>query len=415
MKSLLGMSKLIVAALPQVILSGWAALLLVIATLLVFVQYRRVAITEAEVYGIAKHSAWVQTWRSLVVGAVGGAIGSFVLSWVGIGMLEFDGKAPAILFLWPLSILLGAINPRFFCFAYSGTVLALIRLISGWPEVDIPSIIGLVAVLHMVEALLIWANGDACASPMAIAGEGGQAVPGFTLQRFWPVPLVIPLFSSTATAPLNMPLWWPLLRPDTTLTSHLTGLGWQLLPAVVTMGYADLAITAPPKERTRQSARILLGYSLILLLLAIASGRWHPVMWVAALFSGLGHEAMAVWSGRLQLVGRPYLRRPDRGVAVLDVLPESPAAAAGLTTGAVILTVDDYEVHSKQQLHDALLSSPAYVRIMYRKGRQLEHARLPRPEQGLLGLGIIALPEPGEAAVARYRPPAFFRRSGLEK
>lgn len=415
MKSLLGMSKLIVAALPQVVLSGWAALLLLIATFLVFVQYRRVAVTETEVHGIAKHSAWGQTWRSLLVGLLGGAIGSFVLAWTGIGMVEFQGKAPAILFLWPLSIVLGAINPRFFCFAYSGTILALVRLITGWPQVDIPSIIGLVAVLHFVEALLIWTDGDTCATPMAIAGEGGQAVAGFTLQRFWAVPLVIPLFSPSVIAPLIMPSWWPLLRPDALLTGNLTGLGWQLLPAVVTMGYSDLAITAPPKQRTRQSAGILLGYSLILLLLAIGAGHWAPLMWVAALFSGLGHEAMAVWSGRLELVGRPYLRRPDRGVAVLDVLPESPAAAAGLSTGAVILAVDDYEVHSKQQLHDALMSSPAYVRIMYRNGRQLEHTRLPRPEQGLLGLGIIALPEPGEAVVTKYRQPAFFRRSGLEK
>jgi hypothetical protein len=412
--SLLGIAKELLLALPRMALNGWALTLHLVAVLLVYVQYRRIAAKETELYGVAKHSPLEQTFYSLIVGALGGAIGSAVLSVAGVGLVNVPGTASALLVLWPVSILLGAINPRFFCFAYSGALVSLVYLITGWPRVDVPSLMGLIAVLHMIEALLVWINGATCATPMSISGKLDEAVPGFMVTRFWPVPLLLPLFSSAGSAPVDMPGWWPLLRPDQLLVS-VSALSWQFVPLVVTMGYSDLAITAPPEVRARQSTRLLLGFSGVLMALAVGSGFFRPLMFVAALFSAFGHEAMAVWSGRVQLLGEPFLRRPVKGVGVLDVLPGSPALGAGLGPGSVILTVDDYEVHTREQLHEALMAAPAYVRILYRNGRQLEQCRLPRPMEGLYGLGVILLPEPGERPVARLKRPLFFRRTSLEK
>lgn len=414
MASLLGIFKVLLETLPKVILNGWALTLLLVAVLLVYLQYRRVEAKEAELYGLAKHSPLEQTFYSLIVGVFGGAVGSTVLSLAGVGLVNVPGTASALLYLWPVSVILGAINSRHFCFAYSGALVSLVYLIFGWPRVDVPSLIGLVAVLHMVEALLIWLNGATCATPLSISGRLDQAVPGFMIQRFWPVPLVLPIFSAMSTSPVDTPLWWPLLRPDQFL-NHAVGFGWQFMPFVVTMGYSDLAITAPPEVRAKQSSGIMFGFSAILLALAVGAGFWRPLMWVAVLFSAVGHEAMAVWSGRVQLLGEPYLRRPGKGIGILDVLPGSPAMAAGLGSGSVILTVDDFEVHSRDQLHEALMASPAYVRIMYRNGRQLEQCRLPRPPEGLFGLGVILLPESDDRPVARLRRPAMFRRTRLER
>jgi hypothetical protein len=403
---------MVLTGLPQMITSGWAVLLLLVAVFLVYMQYRRIAMMETELYGVAKHSALAQTQYSLFMGILGGVIGSFVLTLAGVGLVESGGSASALLYLWPVSIALGAINPRFFCFAYSATLLSVSCLLFGWPNINIPSVVGLVAVLHMVEAFLIRMSGATCATPVSVGGRMGEAVPGFMLQRFWPVPLVLPLFSVAAIAPVDMPAWWPVLSPASGL---VTALGWHLAPVVVTMGYSDMAIAAPPSVRARQSMVSLLIYSGALLLLAVGAQHFPSLLWVAALFSGLGHETMAVLSGRLQLVRPPYLQRPTRGVGVLDVLPGSAAEAGGLRSGTVIVTVDDFEVHTKEQLHGALMAAPAYVSIMFRHGRQLEHCRLPRPAEGLFGFGAILLPEPGERAMARVRRPALFRWSGLER
>lgn len=410
MAALLGMSRLMLAAIPDLLLDGWAALLLLVAAVLVFVQYRRVSLTEAELLGVAKHTPWHQTQQAFLVGTLAGILGSALLSLAGVGLVEVPGSASALLYLWPVSILLGAINPRLICFAYAATVVSLSSLLFNWPQVDIPSVVGLVAVLHLMEALLIWLNGSACPTPMSITGRHGETVPGFMLQRFWPVPLVLPLFAVSTGAPVEMPSWWPLLEPQGT-----DAFGWGLVPIVVTMGYSDLAVSAPPVERARQASRTLLAYSLVLLGLAVGAAYWPWLEWVAALCSGLGHELMVVWSGRVQLLGTPYLQRPAKGVGVLDVLPGSLAEAGGLGSGAVIVSVDDMEVHTRKELHEALLAAPAYVRIMFRSGRQLEQCRLPRPDGGIYGFGAILLPEPGDRAVARLRRPEFFRWSRLEK
>lgn len=415
MASLLEMVRLVLLTFPQVLVSLWALLLLMLALLLVFRQYRRIAAMEQELFGVALHPPGEQTRQSLLVGLFGGIVGSLILSLAGVGLVDVTGAASALLYLWPTAILLGAINPRFLCFAYGGSLLSLSHLIFGWPRIDVPSVMGLVAVLHMVEALMIRASGASCATPMSVAGRRPEPVPGFMLQRFWPVPLVLPLFSDAAGLPLQMPQWWPLLRPDALLMGDAAFYGWSLLPAVVTMGYSDLAITAPPAVRARYSGRVLLAYSGILLVLAVLGAHFRPVLWLAALFSALGHEIMAVWSGRVQLLGIPFLQRPARGVALLDILPGSVAAAGGLRSGSVVLTVEDAEVHSREELHAALLGAPSYVRVMFRNGRQLEHCRVPRPPEGLFGFGAILLPEPGELPLARLRRPSFFRLSRLEK
>ncbi len=415
MTSLLGIMRLLLTTLPQLLLNGWAATLVLVAVLLVFIQYRRVASKEAELYGIAKHGPLEQTLYSLFMGLVGGVVGSLALTLAGVGLVEVPGAASALLYLWPVSVALGAINPRFLCFAYSGGLVSVIYLLTGWPAVDVPSLMGLIAILHMVEAFLIWLSGSTCATPMSINGQSDQAVPGFVLQRFWPVPLVLPIFSLFAGSPVEMPVWWPLLHMDPALIHTTIPFGWKFVPFVVTMGYSDLAISAPPEVRARQSSRVLLGYSGLLLLLAVGAGYWRPLMWVAAAFCAVGHEAMAVWSGRVQILAEPYLKRPAKGVGVLDVLPGSAALAAGIRPGSVIVTVDDFEVHSREQLHEALLSSQSYVRIMFRNGRQLEHCRVPRPPEGLFGFGVILLPQQGDKAIARLRRPLFFRYSGLEK
>ncbi|MFZ5823386.1 MAG: hypothetical protein ACOY94_03455 [Bacillota bacterium] len=415
MQSLVSMAQYLLKSLPQLLFSVWAILLLLVAAVIVFAQYRRIALTEEELFGLPKRSPLMQTQQSLLAGLVGGIAGSILLSAAGVGLVEVPDATSALLYLWPVSILLGALNPRLICFAYSATVVSLSHLLFGWPHIDIPSVLGLVAVLHMVEAVLIWGNGSTCPTPLSISGRHDEPVPGFLLQRYWPVPLVLPLFSPDGPAALSMPAWWPLLRPDSASSLATAQMGWEFLPVVVVLGYSDLAIASPPDSRVRQSSGSMLLYSGLLLAFAIAGSYFRPLLWIGVLFSALGHEAMVILAGRLQLTGEPYLQRPARGLGILDVLPGSPAALAGLKSGMVILTADDYEVHTRAELHEALLSAPAYVSIMYRNGRQLEHCRLPRPEEGLYGFGVIPIPEPGDRALARMRRPAFFRWFGIEK
>lgn len=415
MQSLLSMAQHLLKSLPQLLFSIWAILLLCVAAVIVLIQYRRIALTETELFGIPKRLPLVETQYALFAGMVGGLVGSLLLSAAGVGLVQVPGATSAFLYLWPVSLLLGALNPRLICFAYSATVVSLSHLFFGWPRIDVPSVLGIVAMLHLVEAILIWGNGAHCPTPLSVTGKQGDATPGFLLQRYWPVPLVIPLFSGAGASAVDMPQWWPLLRPDAASTLGAANLGWEFLPVVVVLGYSDLAISSPPELRVRQSSGLMLLYSGLLLALAIGGSYLRPLLWFGVLFSAIGHEAMVVLAGRLQVTGEPFLQRPSRGLGIHDVLPGSPAALAGLRSGMAIVTVDDCEVQTKAELHEALLSAPSSVSIMYRQGRQLEHCKIPRPAEGFYGLGIIPMPEPGDRAMARLRRPAFFRLFGIEK
>ena len=116
-----------------------------------------------------------------------------------------------ILYLWVLAVLLMLINPRFLCFSYAGGLLALFSLFTGYPKLNIPALMGLVAVLHLVESALILASGHSGSLPVYVRNRFGRVVGAFNLQKFWPVPLAIIAIGYIGPQLPRMPGWWPLL------------------------------------------------------------------------------------------------------------------------------------------------------------------------------------------------------------
>ncbi|RYD07115.1 hypothetical protein N752_00605 [Desulforamulus aquiferis] len=114
----------------------------------------------------------------------GGVIASYLMLVIGLTL-----SGSGLLYLWPLAILLMLIDARFLCFAYAGGILAFSSLVFGWPNVSVPQVLGLVAILHMVEAFLIYVSGHQGAVPTFIKNTEGKVVGGFALQKFWPIPL----------------------------------------------------------------------------------------------------------------------------------------------------------------------------------------------------------------------------------
>ena len=100
-------------------------------------------------------------------------------------------------------------------FVYGG-LLALVSLLFGFPEISVPQIMALVAILHMVESFLIFSSGHLGAVPAYIKGQGGRITGGFTLQKFWPIPLValvVMAGGGVVEGGIEMPGWWPLIKP----------------------------------------------------------------------------------------------------------------------------------------------------------------------------------------------------------
>lgn len=364
---------------------------------LVALQYRRAVSLEERIWGASFGNILELALSSVVLGLLGGVIASLVITLVGISLSE-----SGIEYLLPLALLLYAVNPRLMCFSYAGGIISIAHLVTGYPAVSVPEIMALVAVLHVTESLLIRVSGHGGASPIYTRHSSGQVVGGFSLQRFWPVPLVA-LFMLTVSDPgklpglIEMPDWWPLVRGPVVDPSRTV---FALIPVTAALGYSDVAVSALPQHKTRRTAAALAAYSGLLLLVSLLAVRYRPLQWVAALLGPAGHEVVASLGGKKELTAPPMFVPPERGVMVLSPLPGSQAQAAGIEPGDVILEVNGVSVNNREELLAAVAGSGWYLELQVRSWRG--HPKRIEFRRPVDDLGIITVPEAGDPSLVEF-------------
>ncbi|MEN6462320.1 MAG: PDZ domain-containing protein [Syntrophomonas sp.] len=352
--------------------------------LLVVWQYRRLYKMSASLFELKSNVYLRSALVSTLLGLLGCVLGSLLLVLLGIDLSNI-----AIGKLWLVAIVLMFLHPRFLCFAYAAGVLAICNLITGFPQLSIPQLMGLVAVLHMVESLLILLNGHL--SPVPVYIKGNNAVRGgFNLQKFWPIPLVALVSAQAAYGPggINMPDWWPLLKDYSQFTGNQT---YNLLPVLAVLGYGEITTTRSPVARTRKSAWHLFLFSLLLLILTVMASRWSSLIWVTALFSPMGHE-FVIWLGMREETNRqPIYIKPPAGVMILDVLPGTAAAKSNLQSRDIILCINGEQVYNYYNLQELLNYERGSARLeILRNGRTLHISFHYRSGEDT---GIIPVPE----------------------
>jgi len=337
------------------------------------------------------------TLVATLFGLLGGFIGSLLL--VGAG-LTVSGSG--LWYLLPAAIALMLLSPRFLCFAYAGGLVSLSHLLFGFPQISIPQVMALVAILHFMESLLILLSGHLGAVPAYVRTAGGRIIGGFSLQKFWPLPVVVLVVVGSMPpegAGVLMPDWWPLIPHG--LTDGGEDLVFAMIPLVAALGYGDIATSRTPAAKSRVSAVHLAGYSVTLFALAYLAGREPLLSWAAALFSPLGHELVIYIGKRLEMEAPPiYTPRPD-GLLVLDVAPGSPGWHAGVRSGDLLVTVNGLPVRTRRDLAE-VLETPGAYELFYR-GRDGRYRRETVIRRAGEPLGILPVPDGDESAFVEMR------------
>lgn len=371
-------------------------------TAVVFLQYSKVSSLEKRLYGATRHSPLVSTLVSLVFGAGIGFFGSLAI--VLIGPVVNDA---GIAYVWPLAILLMVINPRMLCFAYAGGILSLSSLLFGFPQIGVPQLLTIIAVLHLVESALIWIDGYYGAVPGFFRLGDGQHTGGYLLQRYWMVPLslmwAVPIAGITGPqGAIEMPDWWPLIR--TGLNQYTEeAFALTVFPVPVVLGYGDFSFSRMPHKKVQLTAAASFVYSLVLLALAIGADWFKGLAYIAALFAPLGHE-IVIWFGRhVESIQDALFSLPRRGVRVLDVLSKSQSFEQGVRAGDVILTVNGIPVSDVTSVRRASMMQGGTIDLdllSMAEGRVKSpthlRVRLNAADQRA-GIGILLLPTPAEA------------------
>lgn len=364
-----------------------------LVVLLVYMQYKRMAAVKEQLYGVKTGGVWQDVAVATGFGLAGGILGSILMISVGLTLTE-----SGLIYLWPVAILLMLINIRFLCFAYAGGVLALCKLLFGFPPISISQILALVAILHMIESILILVSGHLGATPAYFKDRKGNVVGGFTMQKFWPIPVVALIIMGTGAAVgegIQMPDWWPLLEPG--LTGDNEQLIYTMIAVVAGLGYGDLAIARNPRDKSKKSSIFLALYSIVLLILALGSEASRIIALAAALFSFLGHELVIYIGRQMEFSSKPLYVPHPQGLRVLDVVPGTEAWRGGIRSGDVLLTVNDIPVKNRTQFEIAMSTSRWLVELGYLSlvdGRYYREV-LQVPSSGE-PFGILPVPEGNE-------------------
>lgn len=378
-----------------------------VVLLMIFTQYQRAAVLERRLFGFVKNRPAEQMARAMADGLIGGFLATVVFVVIGISLSEVG-----IWYLWALAIFLMFFHPRFICFSYGAGILSLANLIFGVPNVDVPALMALVAVLHLVESVLIFLAGHRGATPIFVRSGEGKVVGGFTLQKFWPLPFValvgafVPAELLQGAQAVSMPDWWPIIKPA---REALPGsqYAFALFPVVAALGYSDIAVTRPPKEKARRTAGHLLGYSVGLLALAVLAQRHIVFAFLAALYSPLVHEWVIHQAQVAEKKGVPVFA--GRETMVLDVDPDSPAAKAGFEPGDVILSVNGVRVETRADLAAAMEPWALKAEIEVENGITGQRRILHCPEK-IPPLGVVLVPQGDEGVFVELRQPSRWRR-----
>lgn len=379
----------IIVLMGKVFLSTFTSPMFIILFLLLFViicwQYRRVEEVTLSLFNYSPNQYLQLALVSTILGILGGLLGSLMLILIGIDLGHLG-----IMYLWLIAVLLMLVNPRFLCFAYAGGILSLISLTTGYPDINIPQLMGLIAILHMIESMLILLNGSLNPVPVYIK-RNGSLRGGFNLQNFWPIPLMALVAGGLAdpVGGVSMPDWWPLIKD---YASFDYGRNYTLLPVLAVLGYGEISSTRTPGQRVKSSARNLFLFSISLLALSVLSSRWSNLTLIAALFSPLGHEFI-IWLGMREESSRqPIYVKPSRGIMVLDTKAASLASRAGIRPGDIILGINGEPVNEVYAMQEFLSCGWRELELEVQRGAEriiLDLERSPRQE-----LGVIPVPDP---------------------
>ncbi len=380
---------------------------------LVFFQYRRVVSMEKSLFGQPLNNMWRQTLYSMLFGIAGGIFGSFFLLLLGISL-----ESIGIAYLWPVAITLLLLNPRYLCFAYAGGIVAVaalvlkallpvapflrdIGIVSGLLDIHLPSLLTLVGILHLTEAFLIYMSGHTGASPVYLKAPGGEIVGGYTMQRFWPLPLmglwalVVAETTDMFVGGVSMPDWWPLLG-----TVMNVGLDekviYLMVPVVAGLGYSDIALSTPPHIKRIKTAKNLAFYSLLLSGVAISAAYVPAMILPAALLSPLGHEYLIKKGNENEFSGPPLYRSDgNNGLQIMAVIPGSPAYKAGLHEGDRLIGANENIINSEYEFFDVLRISYQKVNLKIEREGQIMHLPVQIYPWPVNQIGLIFAPGKG--------------------
>lgn len=394
---------------------------------IVYTLYKRNNALQRVMYGKKiKYSAWDTMASSIVFGLLAGLLGAIIIT---IGGISFYDPAGLVIII-VISVILMSINARYVCFSYSGGLWCLVVLIisamiksgfvngnstigkyiSGNAVRDISGVLAIIAIMHLLEAMLIWIDGHRGALPVFMKKDD-RVIGAFILRRFWIVPMIFYILSKEAavTGGVATPNWWPLIKPamDVNLLKDAIFLASSI---VIMMGYSDITTNMEVKRKTRISSLGLALFSVLLLILVMFSTKYYMFKYIAAIFAPIGHEILILVEQSQLKKKKPLWEYTDEGIIILDTIPGTPSEAMGMKSGEVLIGLNSLKIKTLEDAEEILKNYPNFLWVEL-KGLNGEKRTIEYKDyvNGVRNLGIITVPK------YDYGIPLIVERDGFIK
>ena len=372
-------------------------LMLIIMGIMFYLKNRRISIVQKMTIGESLDSPLELTLSQIVLGIIVGALGSLILSLLGITFSENSG----IEFIFMISILILFYKPKFVYFPYSSTILAILNLIFGllarlinkqsFINVDILSLMTFVGVIYLIKGLLIIVDGSRGAIPV-FTNKEGKIIGGFSLSRYWTLPIaVFMIFSGqiSSGSEMNIPNWWPIINHANMLNIMPIAM-IASIPFYGVIGYDAVTFTKSKKEKAISSGVLMLLYGISVIGVSQLSmfgliGRILTILYVP-----IAYEGILRYQKRIEAKGEYIYVSDEEGITVLEVAPTSPAFEAGIRRGDKIIAINDELIKSETDILKIAKDNIFKLKIKIKKdaGNIVEYFVQPKNKR----LGMLLVP-----------------------
>lgn len=374
-------------------------MLLVFGIIFYFKNVRIVSIQKMTL-GEGLNTPLELTLSQIVLGILAGAIGSVILSVLGVTFSENSG----IEFIFMISILSLFYKKKYISYAYSaailGTIGIVLKFISNITDmklflnIDILSLMTFVGIIYILEGILIIFDGSRGSIPVFTKKED-KIVGGFSFNRYWPIPVAILMVFNNSIAGedsiySNVASWWPIINNKSIVPLLATSM-IASIPLYGIMGYSNVTFTQEKKTKSLRCGIAILIYGISVSLIAQLASIHILGQIIAIIYAPLAFEIIMRYEYRVEKKGECLYVSDDEGIMVLEVTPNSPAYEVGIKRGDKIIEINGQNIKSEGDIfkaaRDSILKVP--MKVKNNSGQVLEYIIQPRNKR----LGLLLVPK----------------------
>lgn len=328
----------------------------------------------------------------LLAGLISGFFGGILTVTLGL----YIGSA-GLQTLLIIMVAMAFINHRFVNPSYAGGLLALYSLIFGYDKVHVPSMLSLIAVMQLTEAVLIYVTRKEDNIPIFIR-HNGTMTGAFIKQKYYAVPFILLSLSTIPNAMWQNQVrlgWGTMFQAG--LPVAVAGTVFLLTGAIGVTNYSSISMSSVPEEKCRNDAVKFLAGSLILFILAFLSVKTEALRWVGSIFALVYREFVYQFALYREKKRQPLYTAVRRGVRILEIIPGGTADKMNMKRGEIILNINGKPVQTEDGIRHVLAGCPTFIWMHTEDPcgqiKIYEHKCYP---DGVKDLGVILVPREWE-------------------